>query len=556
MGLQLSVVRSSVFADVEDLEFCFRHGSLAKTIREDTIRNKESRLEKFLRILVLAACLLPVLAHAQQYDLILRDGTMVDGSGSPPIRADLGIKGDRIAFVGSRAGKKAKRVIDATGLIVTPGFLDPHTHTADDLSDPRHRHNEAYLMQGVTTVASGNDGDSPESIAKTLSQWTRQGIGTNALLFIGQGTVRREVMGMSDAKPTPQQLDRMKALVDSAMNEGAIGLSTGLYYAPGSYSSTEEVIALARVAAQHGGIYDTHMRDESTYNIGLKNSVRETLRIGKEAGIPVMISHIKALGADVWGQSTDVIALMEAARAAGIQATASQYPYDASGTSVTASLVPRWAEADGKLLKNIDDPTLHDRLVKEMNENLRRRGGPQTLLMTASRDKSIVGKNLAQIATERGLSPIDAALAIIRAGGSDVASFNMKESDIEAFMKQPWVMTCSDGSAGHPRKYGTFPRKIHEYVYEKHVLSIEAAVRSSTSLTAQTLHIKDRGLLKPGYYADVLAFDPRTFRDRASYQDPTRLATGVRYLLVNGQLAIDKGALTETLAGRTLKANR
>jgi N-acyl-D-amino-acid deacylase len=307
------------------------------------------------------------------------------------------------------------------------------------------------------------------------------------------------------------------------------------------------------VAAQHGGIYDTHMRDESTYNIGLMNSVRETLRIGKEAGIPVMISHIKALGADVWGQSTDVIALIDEARKAGIKATASQYPYDASGTSVTASLVPRWAEADGKLLKNIDDPTLHQRLMQEMTENLRRRGGPETLLMTDAKDKSIVGKNLSQIAKQRNVSPIEAALQIIRAGGSSVASFNMKESDIEAFMKQPWVMTCSDGSEGHPRKYGTFPRKIHEYVYEKHVLSLQAAVRSSTSLPAGTLGLKNRGLLKQSYFADVLVFDPKTFIDRATYEDPTVLATGVQYLLVNGQLAVDQGKLTSTLAGRALK---
>jgi N-acyl-D-amino-acid deacylase len=514
---------------------------------------KEPRPVKFLQSLLTAAVLWAPLAHAQDVDVILRNGTVIDGSGSAAFHANVGILGDRIAFIGSGAGKRAKRIIDATGLVITPGFIDPHTHTADDLTDPKRSQNAPYLMQGVTTVATGNDGESPEHIGEILAQWSRQGIGTNAVLFIGQGTVRREVMGMSDAKPTAEQMEKMKALVDIAMGEGAIGLSTGLYYAPGSYSTTEEVIELARVAAHHGGIYDTHMRDESTYNIGLMNSVRETLRIGKEAEIPVMISHIKALGADVWGESTNVIALINEARKEGIKATASQYPYEASGTSVTASLVPRWAEADGKLLKNIDDLALHERLVKEMTENLRRRGGPQTLLMTASKDKSIVGKNLAQIAQERHITPIDAALEIIRAGGSDVASFNMKESDIEAFMKQPWVMTCSDGSEGHPRKYGTFPRKIHVYVYEKHVLSLQAAVRSSTSLPAETLQIKDRGLLKQGYYADVLVFDPNGFIDRATYEDPTVLATGVRYLLVNGRFAVDQGELTSTLAGRELK---
>jgi N-acyl-D-amino-acid deacylase len=513
----------------------------------------KKRFVKFLQTLISAALLLSSCVHAQDLDVILHNGTVIDGSGSPPVQTDVGISGDRIVFVGSSAGKKAKRVIDAGALVITPGFIDPHTHTAEDLTNPKRCQNAPYLMQGVTTVATGNDGDSPERIGETLAKWTKQGIGTNASLFIGQGTVRRQVLGMSDAKPTPEQIEKMKALVDTAMNQGAIGLSTGLYYAPGSYSTTEEVIELARVAAQHHGIYDTHMRDESTYNIGLMNSVRETLRIGKEANIPVMISHIKALGADVWGQSTEVIALIDAARRAGIKATASQYPYDASGTSVTASLIPRWAEADGNLLKNIDDPALHERLIKEMTENLRRRGGPQSLLMTSAQDKSIVGKNLAQIAQERKVSPIEAALQIIRAGGSDVASFNMTESDVEAFMKQPWVMTCSDGSDGHPRKYGTFPRKIHEYVYEKHVLSLQAAVRSSTSLPAETLQIKDRGLLKPGYYADVLVFDPKQFVDRATYPDPAVLAAGVRYLLVNGQLAVDKGELTSTLAGRVLR---
>jgi N-acyl-D-amino-acid deacylase len=508
---------------------------------------------KPLRLVLAAALFCATTLHAQTLDLIIHNGLLIDGSGSPAIHADIGISGDRIVFIGSSKGRTAKRTIDATGLIVTPGFIDPHTHTAADLTDPKRAHNAPYLMQGVTTVATGNDGDSPEHIGATLTTWTQQGIGTNAVLFIGQGTVRREVLQMSDAAPTPAQLEQMKSLVDTAMNEGAIGLSTGLYYAPGSYATTEEVIALAKVASTHGGIYDTHMRDESTYNIGLLNSVRETLRIGKEANIPVMISHIKALGIDVWGQSTDVIQLIDDARKQGINATASEYPYDASGTSVTASLIPRWAEADGKLLQNIDDPALHDRLVKEMTENLRRRGGPASLLMTSAKDKSIVGKNLAQIAQERNVSPIDAALQIIRAGGSDVASFNMKESDIEAFMRQPWVMTCSDGSTGHPRKYGTFPRKIHDYVFDKHVITLEDAVRSSTSLTAETLGLKDRGLLKPGYFADVLVFDPKTYNARATYEDPTQLATGVRYLTVNGQLAIDNGSLTSTLAGRALR---
>ncbi|HEX7157760.1 MAG TPA: D-aminoacylase [Edaphobacter sp.] len=491
--------------------------------------------------------------NAQQLDLLIVGGTIVDGSGAPARKADIGITGDRIAFVGAAGTRHAKRELDATGLIVTPGFIDPHTHTAADLSDPKRSRNDAYLMQGVTTVATGNDGDSPRDIGATLATWQQQGIGTNAALFIGQGTVRREVMGMSDAKPTAEQMEQMKRLINAAMQQGALGISTGLYYAPGSFSGTEEVIELAKIAAQHGGIYDTHMRDESSYNIGLLASVRETIRIGREAHIPVMISHIKALGADVWGQSTDVIHLIDDARRDGVHVTASQYPYTASGTSVTAALIPRWAEAEGNLLKNLDDPNLHARLISEMEQNLTRRGGPDSLLMTSARDKSIVGKTLGTIAKERNESPIDAAIQIIKAGGSNVASFNMKESDIENFMRQPWVMTCSDGSDGHPRKYGTYPRKVHEYVFARHVLSLEAAVRSSTSLPAQTLGLKNRGLLQPGYFADVLIFDPKTFNERATYEQPQLLANGVRYLAVNGQLAIDSGVRTTTLAGRPLK---
>jgi N-acyl-D-aspartate/D-glutamate deacylase len=489
---------------------------------------------------------------AQQLDLVIRNGSLIDGSGAPSIHADIGILNDRIALIAPHITRPARRTIDATGLIVTPGFIDPHTHTAADLSDPKRAANAPFLMQGVTTVVTGNDGDSPTDIAATLARWKQQGIGTNAALFIGQGTVRREVMQMSDAAPTPEQLTQMRALVETAMNAGAIGLSTGLYYAPGSYAKTDEVIELAKVAAAHSGIYDTHMRDESSYTIGLLASVEETLRIGREAHIPVMISHIKALGADVWGQSTQVIAMIDTARKAGVNATASQYPYTASGTSVTDSLVPRWAEANGLLLKNIDDPAVRPRLIEEMTVNMKRRGGPETLLMTASKDKSILGKNLAQIAAERKVTPIEAALQIIQNGGSSVASFNMKEDDIVNFMRQPWMMTCSDGSNGHPRKYGTFPKKIHEYVEQKHVITMEAAIRSSTSLTAQTLGLKDRGMLKPGYFADVLVFDPKTYQDRATYEEPTELATGVRYLTVNGQLAVDEGQLTATRAGRPL----
>lgn len=494
-------------------------------------------------------------------DVLIRGGSVVDGTGAPPRQADVAIRGDRIVFVGdaSHAGLHARRVIDAAGLVVTPGFIDAHTHTEGDLSSLARHGNVNYLMQGVTTVVSGNDGGGPLDIAKALDTWQRQGIGTNAALFIGEGSVRGHVMGMSDAKPTAAQLDSMRALVARGMNAGALGMSTGLYYAPGSYASTEEVIALAKVAAEHGGIYDTHLRDESSYTVGLIGAVDEAIRIGREAHIPIHISHIKALGTDVWGQSDTVIALIKHARAEGIDVTACQYPYAASGTSVGASLLPRWAEAGGRdsLLARIADSTTHARLVTEMRDNLRRRGGASALLITGRGDTSatgsIFGKTLAQVAVARSTSPIDAALDIIKHRDASVASFNMKESDIDNFMVQPFVMTCSDGSDGHPRKYGTFPRKLRQYVYDRHLLSLSQAVHASSALTAETLDLKGRGVLAVGNYADVIVFDPKTVADRATYEQPTLLATGMRYVFVNGTPAIDGGTYTGALAGRVIR---
>jgi acyl-homoserine-lactone acylase len=508
---------------------------------------------------LLSAVLLarPLPAQGRVVDLLLRNGALVDGTGAAERRADVGVQGDRIVFVGdaSRAGVTARRTIDASGLIVAPGFIDPHTHTLGDLSNPERRGNAAYLMQGVTTVITNNDGGGTLDIGKTFDAWKRDGIGTNAALYVPQGSVRRSVMGMSAAAPTPAQMDSMRAIVARGMAEGALGMSTGLYYAPGSYATTDEVIALSRVASQQGGIYDSHMRDESSYTIGLVGSINETLRIGREARIPVHISHIKALGADVWGQSDTVIALIKAARAAGMNVTADQYPYLASGTSVGASLLPRWAEAGGRdsLRARIGDAAIKPKLVAEMERNLVRRGGAPSLLITSTRDTTIRGKTLAQVAEARHEAPIAAALEIILAGDAGVASFNMKDADLNKFMVQPWVMTGSDGSDGHPRKYGTFPRKLRQYVYQDHLLTLPQAIHASSQLTAQTLQLQDRGVIAEGKFADVIVFDPKTIADKATYVSPEVLAEGMRYVLVNGQLAVNEGKYTGALAGRPLR---
>lgn len=496
------------------------------------------------------------LAAQQQVDILIRGGSVVDGTGAPERRADVGIRGANIVFVGDAAAGRvtATRTIDAAGLVVAPGFIDPHTHTAGDLSNAARKSNLPYLMQGVTTVVTNNDGGGPTDIGAQLDRWRKSGIGTNAAVYIGQGSVRGAVIGQSASVATPAQIDSMRSLVSHAMDAGAIGMSTGLYYAPGSYATTEEVIELAKAAAAKGGLYDTHMRDESSYTIGLIGAVNEVIRIGREAKLPVHISHIKALGVDVWGQSDTVIALMKHARASGIDITAGQYPYTASGTSVEASLLPRWAESGGSdsLRMRIADPATRARLVTEMEENLRRRGGAASLLMVATRDTSILGRRLDAIARLRHTTPVEAAIQIILGGGSSVASFNMSESDIDKFMVQDFIVTDSDGSDGHPRKYGTFPKLIREYVFTKHLLTLPQAVHRSSQATAKILGFKDRGALAPGMLADVIVFDPRTIADKSTYEEPTLLAVGMRYVLVNGTLAIDGGRYTGATAGRVL----
>lgn len=490
-------------------------------------------------------------------DTLIRGGNVIDGTGGAAIKADVGITGDRISFVGDAAAAnvQADRVIDAAGLTVAPGFIDPHTHADEELFDPKRNANLPFLTQGVTTVFIGSDGRSRIPFGKAFQQLETQKIGTNVASFVGHGAVRQAVMGMSDAAPTPEQLEKMKTLVRQGMEEGAIGLSTGLYYAPGSYSKTEEVIELAKVAAERGGVYDTHQRDESSYTIGLLGSVEEVLRIGREARIPVHISHIKALGADVWGKSQEVIELINRARADGVAATANQYPYIASGTGLGAALLPRWAEAGGRteLLKRINDPATRAKLIAEMEVNLKRRGGANSLLIRGGADRGLVGKRLDEIAKARGKSPVEAALEIIKAGNAGVTSFNMTESDIEAFMKQPWVMTGSDGSGGHPRKYGTFPRKIREYVFNRKVISLERMIQASSLQVAETFKLKDRGKIAENWFADVIVFDSKTIADRATYDQPELPAEGLRFIFVNGKSAVEGDKYTGALAGKTLR---
>lgn len=485
-------------------------------------------------------------------DLILRGGTVYTGSSAPFV-GDVAVSGDRIVAVGRRLRHGARRVIEARGMIVAPGFIDPHAHLGEQLAaaDAPTRLVPGFLMQGVTTALIGNDGGGDPDVGAVLGRARTHPAGINYGAFVGFGEVRRAVVGEADRAPTPDELARMRRMVADGMCQGAMGLSTGLFYAPQSFASTSEVAALAREAGTRGGVYDSHIRDESSYSIGLASAVDEALAIGREAGLPVNISHIKALGVDVHGQAPAIVARIEAAQRAGQRVTADQYPWSASGTSLVAALVPRWAQDGGRaaLLRRFDDPAQAARLRTDMADNMRRRGGAASLLITKGAQR---GQRLAEVAQARGLDPLAAAVAIIRIEDPSVASFNQTEGDIAAFMRRPWVMTGSDASTGHPRAYGSFARKYSEYVVRRRVLTLREFIERSTVLPADTFGLADRGRLRAGAFADVVVFDPRSFAARATYEQPTLLATGVRTLLVNGIVAVDNGALTGAAAGRAL----
>lgn len=489
---------------------------------------------------------------AQTVDLLIRGGSVYDGSGAAPRRVDVGIRGDRIVLVGDGSRTRAARVVDASGLVVAPGFIDPHTHAGGDFDRGATSGVPHILLQGVTTVVVGNDGGGPVAVAQTLASWERTGIGANGLLLVGFGTIRNAVLGMSDRAPDPAELDRMKALARQAMAEGAFGFSTGLYYAPQSYATTDEVVAVAAAAAEAGGYYDSHIRDESSYTIGLLAAVREAIAIGRRAGLPVHLAHLKALGVDVWGRSDSLIAIVRAARAAGQRVTADQYPYTASGTGLSASLLPRWAEVGGwqAMLQRLDDPALQTRLRAEVAGNMRRRGGAGSFLLTSGR---WTGKRLDAIARELGLDSVSAAFALLKEGPAAVASFNMHDADVERLMQAEFVVTGSDGSLGHPRRYGAFPRKLRRYALERNVIPFARAIAASSGETADIVGLADRGLLREGFAADVIVFDSSQVGDRATYEAPTELAEGMRFVVVNGQIAVEDGRVSGRLAGRALR---
>lgn len=516
-------------------------------------------------LLILAAGV-PSLAWAALpvADVVIRGGTVYDGASAAPLVGDVVVVGDSIVEVGPAAARhfRARRSVDATGLIVAPGFIDPHGHPDAfvEATDPRARLALPWLMQGVTTVFVGVDGAGPPGFGTDVGGFFRRlgrrPVGLNLATYVGFGAVRARVLGAASRSPSPAELERMKALVARGVCDGALGLSTGLFYPPQSFATTEEVVALAREAARLGGDYDSHLRDESSYTVGLLAAVEEAIRIGRDGGLPVHIAHIKALGVDVQGKAPEIVALIEAARARGQDITADQYPWDASGTSLEAALVPRWAFEGGRerMLARFDDAALAERLRREMADNLRRRGGADALV-PVSKGQPWSGKRLTEIASGWGVEPLAAAVRIMRAQADDTPaiSFNMADRDIELFMSQPWVVTSTDGSTGHPRMYATYPRKYATYVLEKHTLSLAGFINSSTGRTADMFRLARRGHLRRGDLADVVVFDPARFRQKADYLKPRVLADGVVALLVNGRLAVEHGVPTGVAAGRPIR---
>jgi len=493
-------------------------------------------------------------------DILLADGLIIDGSGAAPVAGSVAIKGDAIVAVGQFETTGTPYSIDCTGLVIAPGFIDLHNHSDAQIVDPKYRLNANFLTQGCTTVVTGNCGSGPVDVADYYSKIEQHGAGTNIAHLLAHGSLREKVVGVDDRKATPDELAEMRRLADIAMTDGAWGMASGLIYVPGAYADTDELVAIAEIVAQHGGIYASHVRDEG---LRLLTSVAELIEIGRRAGLPVHLSHFKASGRDAWGLARQAVSVIEQARSDGQIVTADQYPYVASSTSLEATLLPPWARAGGreKLLERLADPELGSRIRSEITDALpRKEDGRAIRIARYAPRPDFIGRDLVQLAEAESVSTLELVLQIFRDGGASIVHFGMDEGEVRDLMQLPWVATASDGRAEtpnadkpHPRLYGTFPRKIGLYSLHEHVLPLEQAVRSASGLAADILGLTDRGYLRAGQAADIVVFNPDTFLDTATFDDPHQYATGVEYLLVNGTLAISRGHITGALAGKPLR---
>lgn len=540
------------------------------------------------------------------FDVLIEGGHVVDGTGNPWFRADVGIRDGRIVAVGRLAGATADRSIDATGKIVAPGFIDSHSHADDGgarvggatirTDSLRRKAMPNIVAQGVTTVVVNHDGRSPWPIAEQRDALARQGIGANVALMVGHGEVRSQVMGDDVERPsTPDEVARMRALVRQALEEGAVGMSAGLEYAPGRWSTVDEVASLAEELTAFDAVYISHQRSEGADPMWfwpsqdepgpptLIDAILETIEVGRRSGARVVASHIKAKGAHYWGTSNTAIQLIERARAEGVRVWADQYPYPTSGTDGNTVLIPRWALQDesartredarpeARMLEmHLADPVAAERIRLDVRHEIRRRGGAERVVVFEYPDPDLVGLSLAEVAALWQLDEVEAALQLQlrgdpeRAGGGRLRGFSMSEDDVETYAALPWVATASDGGlthpddggSVHPRFYGTFPRKIAWYARDRGVLGVEAAVRSMTSLPALLMGFRDRGQIREGFRADVVVFDLDDLEDRTTFFEPHAYPSGIEHVLVNGQPVVEAGQLTWALPGELITNGR
>jgi N-acyl-D-aspartate/D-glutamate deacylase len=496
-------------------------------------------------------------AESPKVDVLLKGGTIVDGTGGEPYTGDVAIAGDKIVAVGEVEVSEVGQTIDCTGLVVCPGFIDLHNHSDESILKSESRDGRCYLTQGCTTLVTGNCGGGRDDIGKYYDEIDKQGVGINIAQLVPHGAVRDEVMGKVRRAPTADELKKMQELAEAGMREGAWGVSTGLQYVPGAYAHTDELIAIASVVGKHGGIYASHIRDEGDTLI---ESVEEVLHIARSANLPCHVSHFKSSKVRNWGKIRAAAQTIEQARASGLVITADQYPYTASSTSIMAMLLPDEEREGGEeeTAKRLQKPEERERLRSVVATSIAERGG--IMIASCKSKPEWVGKLLVDIAAEAKREPVEIGFELLLDGKAQGVNFGMDENDVRFAMTLPWVATASDGSSKiddgtrpHPRSYGTFSRKIGRYAIKEKVLPMEAAIRSASGLPADIIGMKDRGYVRAGLAADLVAFDPDEFEDRATYEKPFDTSTGVRWLLVNGKVAIADGQPQDVLAGRALR---
>lgn len=504
------------------------------------------------------------LKKGQSYEVVIKGGSVNTGNGEESIITDIGINADTIAFIGEIDISNSKRVIDAKGLVVAPGFIDMHAHLDPIFKYPDSKSN---VTQGITTALGGPDGGGFWPFGESMDSISNLKLGMNVAYLVGHNTVRKNVMGMDDRTPTPKELAEMKEMVELAMKEGAFGISTGLKYLPGAFSNVDEVIALSKSASKYGGIYTSHLREEG---LGLIEGVEEAIKIGREANIPIVLTHHKVIGKPMWGSSVTTLGLVDTARNNGIDVMIDQYPYDASYTSISV-LIPSWCRAGGRkeFLKRVEKEKLKDSILKGIEFNiLNDRGGgdlDRVQLAKTPWDSTLSGKTLKFWAEREGMEPTpsNGAELVLRAeieGGGTAIYHAMDEDDLIRIMQHPQTMIGSDGrltapgdSWPHPRWYGTFPRVLGRYVRDMKVIDLPTAIKKMTSMPADRLSLEKRGRLKVGNYADITIFNPETIMDKSSFLDPHQYSVGMEFVLINGVLMIDNGDFTENRSGEVLR---